>query len=237
MLATCPHCHNAVDVGDGSAVMLCEYCGREFHPETATGMELAATPASTASAKPRHRLHITPEDRAVRLGQAPAPPARSGTHHPLATFSWAVGILVLIAALVGQYAYFMREDLARHAALRPWLELLCSYAQCRIPLLREPASVRIVGRDIRRHPSAEDALRVMLTLENEAPRVLAYPVIQLSFYDFHDRLLARRRFTPEEYLPPTLDAAEGMPARRPVQSVLDLVDPGQDAVNFEFQLR
>jgi hypothetical protein len=239
MLATCPHCHNAVDVGDGSAVMLCEYCGREFHPAATPVIAAAAdAPPPEPAPKPQYCLQITPEERAVHLGRQSAaaalPPA---THHPLATLSWAVGILVLSAALLGQYAYFMREDLARHAPLRPWLEMLCSYAQCKIPLLHDASSVRIVGRDIRRHPNAEGALRVMLTLENEAGYVQAYPVIQLSFFDFRDKLLARRRFTPQEYLSITINPAQGMPVKQPVQSVLDLVDPGPDAVNFEFQLR
>lgn len=268
MLATCPHCHNAVDVGDGSAVMLCEYCGREFHPaatpvisaaaETEPTVPAAPSPGPVESApppvppepgpasrppgpapRPAYRLQISPEER-VALGPraraaAAAAPVR---HHPLATLSWSLGILVLVAALLLQYAYFMRADLAaRHVALRPWLETLCLYARCEIPLLRDPTQVRIVARDIRRHPDAAGALRVLLTLENQAPRIQAYPVIQLSFFDFHDRLLARRRFTPREYLPVALPPDQGMPSRQPVQTVIDIADPGPDAVNFEFQLR
>lgn len=255
MLATCPHCHNAVDVGDGSAVMLCEYCGREFHPaatpviaaaapdlappEPAPEPEPAPAPARAPepgpAPRPSYRLQITAEERAVHLRPPPAPAA--ARHHPLATLAWAGGILVLLAALLLQYAYFARAELARHAALRPWLELLCSYAQCKIPLLRDPEQVRIVGRDIRRHPQEAGALRVMLTLENDAPYTQAYPVIQLSFFDVRDRLLARRRFTPQEYLPVSVSPAPGMPVRQPVQTTLDIIDPGSDAVNFEFQLR
>jgi len=78
---------------------------------------------------------------------------------------------------------------------------------------------------------------VMLTLENQAAHAQAYPIIQLSFFDFRDRLLARRRFTPQEYLSVTVNPALGMPVRQPVQTMIDIVDPGPDAVNFEFQLR
>lgn len=271
MLATCPHCHNAVDVGDGSAVMLCEYCGREFHPAATPVISAAAEPEPSPSLpeapapgplaarppaaeparppelkpsgpapRPAYRLQISPEERAAlgprtQAAAAAAPPAR---HHPLATLSWSAGILVLAAALLLQYAYFMREDLAaRHLALRPWLERLCLYARCEIPLLRDPAQVRIVARDIRRHPDAAGALRVLLTLENQAPLIQAYPVIQLSFFDFHDRLLARRRFTPQEYLSVAVNPGAGMPVRQPVQTTLDIADPGPEAVNFEFQLR
>jgi hypothetical protein len=240
MLATCPHCHNAVDVGDGSAVMLCEYCGREFHPAATPVIAADAGPVAEPPAPPQYRLQITPEERAVHLGRHPAatPTRRApARHHPLATLGWTLGILLLAAALVAQYAYFMRADLARHVALRPWLEELCAYARCQIPLLHDAASIRIVARDIRRHPSAEGALRVMLTLQNESPYVQAYPVIQLSFLDFRGKLLARRRFTPQEYLSVTLDPTHGMPVQQPVESVIDIVDPGPDAVNFEFLLR
>lgn len=242
MLATCPHCHNAVDVGDGSAVMLCEYCGREFHPAATPAIAAPAADAtpSGSAPRPRYRLQISAEERAAHLGRQPpgaGPVPAPAQHHPLATLAWVFGILVLVVALLTQYAYFMREELARHAPLRPWLEVLCSYAQCKIPLLRDPAQVRIAGRDIRRHPDADGALRVMLTLANEAPYIQAYPVIQLSFFDVRDRLLARRRFTPQEYLAVSVNPALGMPVRQPVQTVIDLVDPGPDAVNFEFQLR
>lgn len=191
-------------------------------------------------------LQVTPEDTHSLIAatitadantaatDSPPQPASVRRHGSLATAGWTIGILLLLAALAIQFAYFMRDDLARHAALRPWLTQLCAYAGCEIPLLRAPEQIRMVARDIRRHPTARDALRVSLTFANDADFAQPYPVIQLRFFDMRDRVLAQRRFTPSEYLPQNIDMATGMPAHGALQTVMEIGDPGAEAVNFTF---
>jgi hypothetical protein len=204
----------------------------------------APEPATPA---PLPTLQASPEDTrspaapaAVTAGTAadtpPVPPAaaRRRRRGRLATAGWTLGILLLLFALAVQFAYFMRDELARHAALRPWLTQLCAHTGCEIPLLRAPEQIRMVARDIRRHPTARDALRVSLTFANDADFAQSYPVIQLRFFDMRDRVLAQRRFTPQEYLPQNIDMAAGMPAHGALQTVMEIGDPGADAVNFTF---
>ncbi len=50
------------------------------------------------------------------------------------------------------------------------------------------------------------------------------------------RLLARRVFPPQLYLPPGVDMARGLQPDTPLPITLELVDPGKAAVNFEFEL-
>lgn len=164
----------------------------------------------------------------------PAPAARPRAVRP-ATLLWTAGILVLLAVLAGQIAWQLRDQLARHQPLRPLLTTLCAYAGCEIPLLRAPERVRIVARDIRRHPEANDALRVSLTFSNDANFAQAWPDIRLRFLDLRDRVIAERRFAPEEYLPQNIDMTNGMPAHGALQTALEIVDPGADAVNFTFE--
>jgi hypothetical protein len=156
---------------------------------------------------------------------------------PAATLFWTLGILLLLALLAGQYGYYMRDQLALHPPLRPWIERLCAYAGCRVPLLHAPDRIRVMARDIRRHPAVADGLMVSVTFANQAAYRQAYPVIQLSFFDMRDQAVARRGFLPAEYLPRGLDAAAGMAAGAAVQATLEIVDPGPDAVNFTLEFR
>lgn len=195
---------------------------------TATSAVTGTTPGTASGA-----ARITADAAGEALAR-PAPALPAPRRGRMATAGWTVGILLLLCALAVQFAYFMRDDLARHAALRPMLLQLCAYAGCEIPLLRAPEQIRMVARDIRRHQTARDALRVSLTFANDADFAQAYPTIQLRFFDMRDRVLAERRFTPEEYLPQNIDMASGIPARGALQAVIEIGDPGADAVNFTF---
>lgn len=243
MLTQCPECKTLVDVGDEppetGGRITCEQCGHEFAARFfLRGETTVEDTAGEVSPKARYRINVSPEEmlaqrphgETVAEDAAPAPPGR------MATGAWALGIALLVVALLGQSVYFMRDDLARHARLRPWMETLCDYAGCEIPLMRDPSRIDIVGRDIRRHPDAGDALIVTVTLRNQANAPQAYPWLELSFYDMAKRVIARRRFRPAEYLPDNIGVARGMRPGIPVQSTLEIVDPGQSAVNFEFGL-
>lgn len=233
MLAQCPECKALTDLanrpsGEGDRIR-CVYCGNEFDRSTAlTGRFVASgaeAPPQTQS-RPRYRLRVA-------AGHPPetAPPGR-----PLpAAAGWGFAIILLLLLLAAQYAYIMRADLARHTALRPWLERLCDYAGCAIPLQRDPGRIRIIGRDVRRHPTVDDGLIVTVTFGNQAPFPQPYPIMQITFLDIEDRILARRRFKPEEYLPGDIDPGQGLKPGVPVQSVLEIVDPGRAAVNFRLR--
>lgn len=257
----CPHCGHAADperqdVGDG--LLACEHCGELFSRRSRDTIDAlyGEAPDTPAADTPRDdTLPIAPEGERVEpyisipaaQPDEPAPAARPRNdtanlaahavprRRPLATLTWTLGILLLLLALAGQFAYFMRDELARHASLRPLLTLMCEYAQCRIPLMRAPERIRMVAREIRRHPTARDALRVSFTFSNEAAFTQAYPFIRLSFFDMHDRVLAQRRFAPAEYLPQNIDMTAGMAPQGALRTAIEIVDPGAEAVNFTFE--
>jgi hypothetical protein len=43
-----------------------------------------------------------------------------------------------------------------------------------------------------------------------------------------------RRFAPNEYLSKDIEQDTGMPPNTPIQVELEMMDPGSNAVNFEF---
>ncbi len=224
----------ADDAAGVDDIVVCKNCGNLFSPPHAFADEpaAAAPPAGGPEAAPAVSRH-DPADIPRHI-QAAAPHVR--TRNPVSTLFWALTSLLLIMTLITQYAFVERAELARQPQLRPWLEWLCLNAGCDLPMMHAPELIRIAGRDIRRHPDIDDALIVNITIANHAPWVQAWPVIELGFFDLRNRPLAQRRFTAQEYLPPNLSIADGMPVQTPIRVRLDIVDPGPDAVNFSFAL-
>ncbi len=144
-------------------------------------------------------------------------------------------IALLLATLAGQYLHANRQTLAQNPDTRPLVEALCAVAGCEVPLLRKPQYIKLVDRDIRSHPRHDNALLVEAVMVNEAPFTQAYPNVRLTLLDITGKTLSGRSFTPREYLPPTVDADAGMAPGKQIGFVLVLVDPGEEAVGFEFE--
>lgn len=150
------------------------------------------------------------------------------------TLAWTALNLSLILLLAGQYVYFYRDDLARYPELRPALETMCEVVGCEIPLRRDVSRLSLVNRDLRSHPSVANALLVRVTLINNALFTQPYPLLQLSLSNVAGQTVAMRRFQPFEYLGKDIPIKKGMLPGKPVEVTLELVDPGQSAVSFEF---
>lgn len=166
---------------------------------------------------------------------APPPPARK-PYGWLGAGAWSVALVGLITLLLAQYLYFSRNDLARHAELRPMLSAFCaavnSLAPCAIPLRRDINRIEVENRTVQPHPAAPNALLVHLTLANRARFVQAYPVLELSFTDLNANLIAQRRFQPGEYLERGVNISNGMTPDIPLQVTLELAAP-DNGLNFE----
>jgi len=148
---------------------------------------------------------------------------------------WATAISGLLVIFILQYAYFMRDDLARHDVLRPWLEKLCSLAACKIPMKKDISKIILVNRDIRSSSDNKKILQVNITLKNIASHVQPFPKMQLGFYDINGNRIAYRLFNPGEYLSKQIDINKGMMPQVPVIASLQILDPGEHAITFEFE--
>ena len=142
--------------------------------------------------------------------------------------------LVLIALLVGQYGYVERYRLAAVPQLRPVLESGCRLLGCDLPLRHDVDRVEILEREVRDHPQVDDALLIHVTFANQADFVQPYPVFAVSFSDVSGTPVAARRFRPDEYLSGTRNPAAGMQPGERAQLMLEVVDPGERAVSFQF---
>lgn len=192
----------------------------------------AGTAAKPLSARPDSALPdlgiIAAEPRPVMAAERPA--------GPLKTALWAIANVALIAVLLGQYAYFNRTDLAQYPELQPWLARLCAALSCDAPLQRDVGRITLANRIVQSNPSHPNALLIDATLINEADFPQPYPLLEIRFSDLSNQLVAGRRFRPSEYLPANTALEAGMPSHRPVHIRLEIVDPGKDAVSFQFEL-
>ena len=143
-----------------------------------------------------------------------------------------VGFMVLLLGL--QWVYFNRDWLAAENSWRSKMERFCEVAQCELPMRVDLASIGIVERDVRKHPVAEDALLINVTFENLAEFIQPYPLFEVSFTDKAGSPVAMRRFSSAEYLGEDVNSGSGMSPESPVQVVLEVVDPGAEAVSFQF---
>lgn len=168
------------------------------------------------------------------------PPASSQGRGWARFVAWGIGALVLVVLLGVQYAYFMRDDLARYPNLRPWLSAMCSVAHCKLPLRRDLNQIKILRGRVLTEPNHPGVLLVRATLVNEAAFAQPYPQLRLTLMDINGNVTGRRWFAPAQYVADTVlrkQMGAGMPPKQPVAVRLELVDPGHNSENFEFDFR
>ena len=144
----------------------------------------------------------------------------------------AIGLLLLLLGL--QWVYFNRDVLAADDFWRPKLERFCEVLHCELPMRVDLAQIGIVERDVRQHPVVEDALLINVAIENRADFFQPYPLFEVSFTDKTGSPVAMRRFRPAEYLGEDIDPETGMSPQLPAQVMLEVIDPGDEAVSFQF---
>jgi hypothetical protein len=152
----------------------------------------------------------------------------------LADISSGAGIGFLLLLMGLQWVYFNRDALAADDRWRPLLERGCSVVHCDLPLRVDLSHIDIINRDVRKHPAMKDVLLVSVEFENRAEFIQPYPFLEVSFTDQSGNSVAMRRFRPAEYLGTGADLEGGMATESPVHVVLEVIDPGDAVVSFQF---
>lgn len=154
---------------------------------------------------------------------------------PVTTALFLANVL-LAAVLALQYADTNIERLSRSASFVPFRPYVCRIVDCPPP---ERSQLDLLVSEqllVRSHPQYAQALEVNLVFRNDAAEAQPFPAIELGFHDTSNRLLANRLFMPTEYLPNELKTSE-MPARSSLQVLIEMVDPGSEAVNYTLVFR
>jgi predicted Zn finger-like uncharacterized protein len=151
---------------------------------------------------------------------------------------WAVGSALLMLALAGQAAYFHRGDLAaQYPGLKPYLLQFCDLLRCTVAPPQRHRQIAIEASDLQALDKARPGIiQLTATLRNHADQDIGYPALDLVLTNTKEHTLARRIFTPKEYLERGRDAAAGIPANAEITIRLDLDTGALNPAGFRLDL-
>lgn len=136
---------------------------------------------------------------------------------------WASGSLFFMLLLVAQILYFFRVEIAaRLPGTKPALMKYCQVLKCSIPLPKDPDLMSIESSDLEADATHAHIITLTALLHNRADYTQAYPSLELTLTDVQDQIVARRTFTPKEYLAPSESEHLGLAANREMSAKLHL---------------
>jgi len=147
---------------------------------------------------------------------------------------WFIGILLLSALGVAQAIYYQRYQLIENPRYQQQVINLCELLPCAESEFSSTEQIRLLERNVFTHPVVPDALMVTGSFVNQAPFAQKLPDILISLFDISGNLIANRLFTPTEYLPEDRNR-NILPPDAPLQFRLEILDPGTDALTYEFE--
>lgn len=187
-------------------------------------------PAAPAPPRANDIFELPPAFIADPFAAEPLPQRRGG--------SWTFGILLLLAALAAQAAYFYRSDIAASAPeARPYLARMCEYLRCAVALPQRPRMISIEASDMQATNPANPGLIVLTaTLRNQATIELGYPALDVVLTNSKEHTVARRIFLPSEYIDAGKGARAGIPPNAEITVRLDLDSGDLGAAGFRLDL-
>jgi len=154
----------------------------------------------------------------------------SGDRH----WPWVVAGLLLLVVLGTQLAWAKREFLIRDPVVGGWLREACRTLSCELPLIAAPQQLRLLASNVQAHPSVSGALMISASVRNDAIFAQPFPVLTVTLSDAQGQRIAMRRLQPREYLDDTAILRHGLAPGASAALLLEVEDPGDKAVAFEF---
>ena len=97
----------------------------------------------------------------------------------------------------------------------------------------EPEKIHMVNHNVFTHPIEKGVLLISASMENDADFDQKYPILEVRLTDSQSKLVALRRFTPNEYLDNYTDTM--LLKKNLVTNLkLKIKDPGSKATRFQF---
>jgi predicted Zn finger-like uncharacterized protein len=152
--------------------------------------------------------------------------------HPLLGFPFLIFLLVFSFS---QLAYFRAHDLVNLIpSTRPLLEKFCDTVSCFYSGPSDTKQIELLSRDVRLHPKEKKALLISASIINNANFAQPYPNIRIRLSDISGNVVAERIFSAKTYMGKLNNPFLLMKSKTPVHINFEVVDPGKDAINFEF---
>ncbi len=166
------------------------------------------------------------EDVALDAEQAlaPAPPRQAPW--------WQKALVAILLLTLGAQLAWMRRDL--------WIDhplaiQACAVLDCRLPEASRPQEFRVIERDMQLVRGSPPVLRLSLAMRNDARLAQPLPQLELSLLDAGGAVVARRLFSPQQYLPPDWTGPAAALPGEVITIELKLKDPGPRARGFTIE--
>lgn len=147
---------------------------------------------------------------------------------------WLVACLLLMLLLAIQLAWAERDALIRNPVVGGWLRSSCAVLGCQVPLVAAPEQLQLLASNVQAHPSVAGALMISASVRNDAIFAQPYPILVITLSDAQGRRIAMRRLQPREYLDDSAILQRGLAPGTSAVLLLEIEDPGDKAVAFEF---
>ena len=148
---------------------------------------------------------------------------------------WGSATALLVLMTIANIGWTFRQPLLDS----PWVSgLVQTTGSLQVEekgLLRDPEKIQLVSRDMHTHPTRSGILVLSLTFVNLAARSQVYPELEVTLTDAANQPVAQRRLQPADYLRPGSDTSAGLAADVYLPVLLELGDPGDQAVGFEIR--
>jgi hypothetical protein len=162
---------------------------------------------------------------------ASAAPAKSRSW--LARLTWVVMAVAIAFIIVAEYAKFQEKSLADLPFVHSVMTRLGILDTPAKPVFRDLDQIHLVSRELKSHSFKAGTLQLTATIVNRAPRSQPFPDLEVTLLDAGGEAVSHIRFTPTDYLADGATADSGMTPEAYLPLVLDLPDPGNQAVGFE----
>ena len=146
---------------------------------------------------------------------------------------WIALASLLAILTVANASWAFREQIKQNTPLGLLFEQKDSPQVEQGGLLRDPDQIQLVSRDMHTHPTRTGILVLSLTFVNLAESAQAYPEMEITLLDATNQKVAKRRFKATEYLRAGFDTSSGLATDVYLPVLLELGDPGEQAVGFE----
>lgn len=248
----CNYCHsrfyiNEAQLKQAYGRVACGECGREFNalislksyegnvpPDYPGNLQQQARTELTAETEDTFDTRAGLKDRReLSLHEAMYGSERR-SFFSIAPLVWFIGILLLIALGIAQTIYYQRYRLIEAPRYQQQVINLCRVLPCSEAEFASTNQIKLLERNVFTHPVSKNALMVTGAFVNQAPFTQKLPDLLISLFDIRGNLIANRLFAPAEYLQDAKNIGLMQP-EKPFQFRLEIVDPGTDALTYEFE--
>ncbi|HEY5775496.1 MAG TPA: zinc-ribbon and DUF3426 domain-containing protein [Xanthomonadales bacterium] len=244
MFTRCPQCKtvhalSAAQLAQVRGLVQCGPCGRTFSALSFLFDEWPAGEAHRPASGPDTTLPVLTPMAGKESTDAVAPTPDDNEPKPSTLdtnrLAWSLATVLLVLLTFANIAWTFREqllDIPRVSTLFNQTGQLQPEAQ---GLPKDPQQIQLVSRDMHTHPTRSGILVLSLTFINLAAQNQAFPELEVTLMDAGNKPVAQRRLQPEDYLRPGADISAGLAADVYLPVLLELGDPGEQAVGFEIR--